>query len=95
MLFVLFSGNNEVGTGTLTITNVIPNKRVDLLLDMTSPMTAHNNITYTLIPEANGTRFTWSMHGDGGWMFKIVQVRNMYIYMLMSCLNAIEGMLCS
>ncbi len=67
-----FEGNSEAGTGRLEITKIIPNERVEIRLMMTQPLTADNLIEYRLTPEGAGTRFTWAMSGDGGFMGKLV-----------------------
>lgn len=69
-----FDGNSEAGSGTIEILKLVPNESVDLKLTMTKPMHAENFIQYKLTPEANGTRFTWSMHGDNGFMGKLISV---------------------
>lgn len=67
-----FDGNAEVGAGSLEITRLIPNEAVDIQLNMTKPMAAQNLVQYTLKPEGTGTRFTWALSGDGGFMGKLV-----------------------
>ena len=70
-----FEGNREAGAGKLEITKVVPNQSVEMKLTMTKPFHAENLIVYTLIPEASGgTRFSWSMSGDGGFMGKLISV---------------------
>lgn len=69
---MIFDGNSEAGSGKLTITNIVPNEKVEILLTMTKPLPAENKIEYTLTPESDGTRFTWTMSGDGGFLGKLV-----------------------
>ena len=53
----------------------MPNQAVDIKLIMTAPFRAENLVQYTLTPEAaGGTRFTWAMSGDGGFMGKLMSV---------------------
>jgi uncharacterized protein YndB with AHSA1/START domain len=70
--FVEFSGNQEVGSGRLELMSLAPNQKVEIRLTMTSPMKADNRVIYTLTPEGKGTRFSWAMEGDGGFMSKLV-----------------------
>lgn len=69
-----FDGNKDVGSGHLEILKVEPNSLVELRLEMLKPMHASNLIQYKLTPEGTGTRFTWSMSGEGGFMGKLVSV---------------------
>ena len=67
-----FDGNKEAGSGSLEIVKVVPNQSMALLLKMTKPMNVENSIEYKLTPEGTGTRFSWRMSGDGGFMGKLV-----------------------
>lgn len=69
-----FEGNSEAGSGRLEMLKIVPNQAVDIKLIMTQPMHVENLIQYSLIPEAEGTRFTWVMSGDGGFMSKLIGV---------------------
>lgn len=69
-----FDGNKDAGSGKLEILKVVPNQSVDIKLTMIKPLHAENLVQYTLTPEADGTRFTWSMSGDGGFMGKLINV---------------------
>ena len=69
-----FDGNNQAGSGSLEFTKIVPNESVDMKLIMTKPVHAENMIHYQLTPEASGTRFSWSMSGDGGFVGKLINV---------------------
>jgi hypothetical protein len=69
-----FEGNKDTGSGKLEMLKVIPNEQVDIKLTMLKPWHAENLIQYKLTPEAEGTLFTWSMSGDGGFMGKLMSV---------------------
>lgn len=69
-----FAGNSESGSGKLEITKVIPNQEVEIRLTMTKPFSAENKIQYRLTPEGRGTRFSWGMSGDGGFLGKLLNV---------------------
>lgn len=69
-----FDGNAEAGSGSLEITNIVPNQSVDLNLIMTKPFPADHMINYRLVQVPGGTQFTWSMSGDGGFMGKLMSV---------------------
>lgn len=67
-----FDGNAEAGSGKLEILKTVPNESVDIQLTMTKPFAASNLIRYSLTPEGEGTRFTWAMSGDGGFLGKLL-----------------------
>ena len=70
-----FDGNREVGAGKLEILSLVPNQAVDIRLTMIKPFAGENLIQYRLTPEAaGGTRFTWTMSGDGGFVGKLMTV---------------------
>jgi uncharacterized protein YndB with AHSA1/START domain len=69
-----FEGNSEAGTGSLEIVKIVPNQLVEIKLKMTKPIAVENLVTYKLIPEDNGTRFSWSMSGEGGYLGKLMGV---------------------
>lgn len=69
-----FAGNQDAGAGKIEILKIVPNQSVEMKLTMTSPIHAENLVEYKLTPEGNGTRFTWSMSGDGGFMGKLINV---------------------
>ena len=69
-----FDGSSDVGAGKLEMLKIIPNEIVELRLFMTRPMKADHLITYKLTPEEGGTRFTWSMAGDNGFLGKLMTV---------------------
>lgn len=59
-----WSGNDEVGEGRMTIIEAVPNQRVAIRLEFIRPFAAVNSSVFTLRPEGDGTRVTWSMSGD-------------------------------
>ncbi len=69
-----FEGNRDAGSGKLELLKVEPDSLAEIKLTMTKPIYAENFIEYKLTPEPNGTKFTWSMSGDGGFMAKLVSV---------------------
>ena len=69
-----FEGNRDAGSGRLEIMNIVPNQSVELKLTMTEPIKVENVVIYTLTSENDGTRFSWSMKGDSGFLGKLVGV---------------------
>jgi hypothetical protein len=60
----------EMGEGRLTVTAVEPEREVEMRLEMLTPMEATNRILFTLVPEGAGTRVTWRMEGENGFLGK-------------------------
>ena len=67
-----FEGNSDVGSGKLELLKVVPNELVQIQLTMLKPFHGENLVEYKMTPEAGGTRFTWSMSGDGGFLTKLM-----------------------
>ena len=67
-----WAGNNDVGEGSMQITDSKPNERVVMDLVFLKPFAATNTTEFTLKPEGNGTAVTWSMAGKNGFIGKAV-----------------------
>lgn len=68
-----FSGNKEVGKGSIAITGATAPTQVSMTLDMTEPMAAHHAITFTLVPKGAGaTEVTWAMRGASPFIGKLM-----------------------
>ncbi|OFZ28811.1 MAG: hypothetical protein A2622_04045 [Bdellovibrionales bacterium RIFCSPHIGHO2_01_FULL_40_29] len=81
---MVFEGNSQAGSGQLELIKLIPNELVEIKLTMTKPIRAENLVIYKLTPEGNGTRFSWSMSGDGGFFGKLLNV-------FIDCENMVAG----
>ena len=62
----------QMGTGSLTITSAVPDREVEMSLDMLTPMEAHNRILFTLVPKDGATEVTWRMQGRSGFLGKAI-----------------------
>jgi uncharacterized protein YndB with AHSA1/START domain len=67
-----FEGNKNVGKGRLEIVEAEPPVKVVLTLDMISPVKGHNVIEYSLKPQGEGTKVTWSMRGNNTYLSKLI-----------------------
>ena len=67
-----WSGNSEVGEGSMKITDSRPDESIQIDLNFTKPMPANDLAVFTFKPDGNGTRVTWTMSGDNGFMGKLV-----------------------
>jgi len=65
-----WDGNDKVGAGQLTITDVQENARVARKLEFTRPYQSAADTEITLKPQEGGTLVTWSMSGHKGYIDK-------------------------
>ncbi len=65
-----WEGNDDVGQGKMTITEVVPNQKIVHKLEFLAPMEATNTVTFTLAAEGTGTKVTWAMDGHNGFVSK-------------------------
>lgn len=70
-----WSGNDDVGEGKMTMTNVVPNQRLDVQLDFVKPWKSTNTTSWVLTADGSNTRIVWSMDGNkGGLMGKTMMM---------------------
>ena len=69
-----FEGNRDAGAGKLEFLKIVPYDFVEIKLTMLKPFYGENLVQYKLAPEGAGTRFTWTMSGDGGFPAKLMSV---------------------
>lgn len=69
-----FDGNSQVGKGRLTITDAKPLSSVTIALDMLTPIEARNVVDFSLTPDGDATRVTWTMTGCNGFVGKVLGV---------------------
>lgn len=66
-----WAGNNEVGEGTMTITESSATHLVRTKLEFLKPFAATNTVDFTLEPKGKETVMTWSMYGKNDFMGKV------------------------
>ena len=66
-----FSGNKDVGKGSIAIVDTAPSK-VTMKLDMIEPFEGHNVVEFVLAPKGDTTEVTWAMHGPSPYIAKLV-----------------------
>jgi uncharacterized protein YndB with AHSA1/START domain len=66
-------GNKNVGTGSMEILDVQPQK-VTIKLDFIAPFEAHNTCEFTLQPQGESTQVVWAMYGPANYMTKVMHV---------------------
>lgn len=67
-------GNDDVGQGKMTVLESRPDEHLAIKLEFLEPFAATNTTTYTLVPEAGGTRVTWAMEGANSFAGKLFSV---------------------
>jgi hypothetical protein len=65
-----WSGNDEVGEGSMTITESKPGELVRYKLVFVKPMAAECDTEFALKPAAGGTGVTWTMSGKNNFICK-------------------------
>lgn len=67
-----WKGNGNVGTGRMEITEAIADSRIAIALHFKKPFEAQQFAEFTLEPEGDATRVTWSMHGPTVFAWKLL-----------------------
>jgi uncharacterized protein YndB with AHSA1/START domain len=67
-----WAGNNEVGEGSMTITESRPSDLIRIKLEFLRPFAATNTAEFTFKPEGSQTAVTWSMEGKNNFIAKAV-----------------------
>ncbi len=65
-----WAGNDKVGEGRMTLTEVKPNDRVAIKLEFLKPFAATNTTELTLAPAGGSTNVTWTMRGNNNFVGK-------------------------
>ena len=69
-----WSGNDQVGSGSMTITESRAPEQVVIRLEFKEPFEATNVTTFTLKPESAGSEVSWSMAGDNNFVGKAMSL---------------------
>lgn len=65
-----WAGNNDVGVGSMTITESKSPETVRIKLSFLKPMEGDSDVVFTLKPEGTGTQVTWAMDSKNGFAAK-------------------------
>lgn len=79
------STNDQVGVGSMTITESRPDALIGFRLDFVKPFAGTNIAEFTFKPEGNQTVVTWSMMGKKNFIMKALGL-------FMSCDKMVGGM---
>lgn len=63
-------GNDQAGTGDMTIAAVEPAKRVEIDLHFVKPFEDRSKTRFKFEPEGQGTKVTWAMDGNNNFISK-------------------------
>ncbi len=67
-----WSGNAEVGIGSMTIVESSPAERIRIRLDFVSPQQDSSDVEFTFVPDGDSTRVTWTMTGQHTFVSKAI-----------------------
>lgn len=67
-----WQGNAEVGKGSMTLVESKPDERVRIRVDFEEPWPATSTSEFTFKPDGPRTIATWAMHGEQGFLEKVV-----------------------
>lgn len=67
-----WSGNNEVGEGSMTVVESRPNERVRFRLDFLKPFESTSTAEFSFMPNGDKTRVTWAMYGENNFIGKAI-----------------------
>lgn len=65
-----WKGNDQVGSGKMTITESHPGAHVGLKLEFFEPFAATNKTDFNLLPSEDATQVTWAMSGENNFVSK-------------------------
>lgn len=65
-----WSGNSQVGEGTMTLTESRPNELIKIKTDIVKPMQVSNMTEFTFKPEGDQTHVTWTVSGHQNFIGK-------------------------
>jgi uncharacterized protein YndB with AHSA1/START domain len=69
-----WQGNDDVGSGKMSITESRPNERIGIQLVFLSPFEATNKTEFAFTPAGAGSTLTWTMTGQNDFMGKLFSV---------------------
>jgi len=67
-----WTGNKEVGSGSQTFIEIVPFDHININLEFKEPFEKKAAIKYTLSPEGNNTKITWSFDTEFGYPWNAV-----------------------
>ncbi len=68
-----WTGNHQVGSGSMKITEIVPNERIKIQLDFIAPFPHTAEAEYKFKDEKDKTVVTWSMSGNSDSLHKAIR----------------------
>lgn len=69
-----WKGNSEVGEGNMQISEATMPSNVDVQLHFLKPFESNSMANFTLQPDGNATKVTWSMRGPNMFIGKVMSI---------------------
>lgn len=69
-----WKGNSEVGAGRMEILESTPASKLNIKLTFIEPFEGHSTTEFTLTPEGDATKITWTMHGPNQFIGKVMSI---------------------
>lgn len=69
-----WQGDDKVGAGRMEIIEAATPERTVVKLDFLKPFESHNTTTFTLTPEGDSTKVSWTMTGPSPYVSKVMNV---------------------
>jgi len=69
-----WDGNKDIGEGSATITESLPNELVRMRMDWKRPMEGVATVDFTFKPAGDKTVVTWAMYGKNNFVGKLVSL---------------------
>lgn len=69
-----WSGNMQVGEGSMTITKSQPGEYIEFRLDFLKPLKGTNTAQFTFKPDASNTVVVWTMSGKRNFIAKVMSL---------------------
>jgi uncharacterized protein YndB with AHSA1/START domain len=67
-------GNSDVGSGRMEITALTPPSKVEIKLDFITPFEGHDLTVFSLAPQGDQTKVTWTMSGPNLFISKVMGI---------------------
>jgi hypothetical protein len=69
-----WAGNRDVGKGRMAIIYAAEPSRLNIQLDFIEPFASTFETQFGVLPEGEGSRVTWTMHGENSFLSKLMSV---------------------
>jgi len=69
-----WKGNRKAGQGRMKISDLESPNRVTIDLQFEKPFKSQSVTVFSLTPDGDGTKVTWTMNGNHNWMSKIMGI---------------------